>query len=184
MATPGSSLRSQQLHPPGLLHHPCPQEPSEKGERLLSLVMKLAQRSGLPQGVSGAVLEWDRAPSRGLCYNRPPKADAWVRLRKAASKDLPHDLPAFKTSQERLFLPQTTTTFLDPRPRSQLRLGDGWMHAGLAFGRWVASPGLRPTVGWVGFTAAPGPLESPAPTGPSPGRQRSPPGPGQAVNDT
>lgn len=34
------------------------------------------------------MLEWDRAPSRGLCYNRLLKADTWVRLRRAASKEL------------------------------------------------------------------------------------------------
>ena len=32
VATPGSSPRSQQLHLPGLLYHPCPREPREKAE--------------------------------------------------------------------------------------------------------------------------------------------------------
>ena len=140
-ATPGSSPRSQRLHPPGLLHHPCPREPHERGERFLSLVMKLAQRSGLPPGVSrGPCWEWGRAPSRGLCYNRPLKADAWLRLRRAASKELgkPHDLPAFKTRQKWLFLPQMTTALLDPRPRSQLRAG-----------RWLSGcTQARPLIHW------------------------------------
>ena len=58
----------------------------------------------------------------------PPPAEGWhlgVTLHRAASRSWgkPCNLPAFKTKPKWLFLPQMTTTFLDPRPRSQVRAG-------------------------------------------------------------